>query len=383
MVEGVRVKQARELCGLTQTEFADRVSVTQPAIAQIEAGRTQPSSAVLEAIAFQTGFPVSFFRQEGFSNFPLGSLVFRARKAMTAKERAQVYRHGEVIYEGMSRMAARVETGPLRLPRLGPGEFESPAHAAVLTRAALGLSPDTPIPNLVNAVERGGVLVIGLPLEAKHAVAYSLWADERPIIVIFQGVLGDRLRLSVAHELGHLVMHQPLPGDEKQREDAAFAFAGELLMPEGAAQSELIPPITLTDLARLKPRWGMAIAALISRAKRLDLITARQQKYLFQQLSQRGWRTREPANLDVPVEKPRAMRRMAELLYGIPPDYKRLASDLKLPVALVRDVIDGSAIAAELPRVGPTPAPVSEGRPQQAIIDNVLDLDAHRRQRDY
>lgn len=380
MAEGVRIKQAREFRGLTQTELADRVGIGQSAVAQIEAGRIWPSSEVMEAIAFQTGFPLSFFKQEPFTDFSLGSLVFRARKAMTAKERAQVYRHGEVIYEGVARMAARVETGPLRIPRLASPDFESPEQAAVLTRIALGLSPDTPIPNLLNTVERAGAFVIGLPLQAKDAVAYSLWADTRPVIVIFQGVLGDRLRFSVAHELGHLVMHQSLPRDEKQREQEAHAFAGELLMPESAAQSELIPPITLTELAQLKPRWGMAISALIMRARHLGLITPRQTKYLFQQISQRGWRTREPANLDIPVEKPRAMRKMAELLYGDPPDYRRLASELNLPLALIRNVIEGSAVVSELPRVGPM-LPTGVATEQSDAPDNVRDLAAHRRQR--
>lgn len=378
MTVGDRVKQAREFCGLTQTEFARRVAVSQPAIAQIEAGQKNPSEALLEAIAFQTGFPVAFFRREGVANFPLGSLVFRARKAMTAKERDQVYRHGQIIYEGVSRMAGRLELGALRVPRLQKGDFESPAHAATLTRAALGLSPDTPIPNLMNAVERAGVLVIGLPLQCNRADAYSLWADDRPIIVVFQGVPGDRLRMHIAHELGHLVMHQQLLGDEKQREQEAFAFAGELLMPETAARAVLLPPITLSTLAPLKPRWGMAIGALVMRAVRLGIITPRQQKYLFQQIGQRGWKTREPSNLDVPVEKPRAVRKMAELLYGDPPNYKRLASDLSLPAALLRDVIGGSATVSELPRVGPVPERPRETVDGHEMRDNVRDLNAHR-----
>src|SRR5687768_2402292 len=117
-VSAERVKQAREFCGLTQTEFARRVGVSQPAIAQIEAGRTRPSPSVLEAIAFQSGFPLSFFRREAFEDFSVGSLIFRARKAMAVKERNRVYRHGQTLYEAVSRMGANVELGPLRLPRL-------------------------------------------------------------------------------------------------------------------------------------------------------------------------------------------------------------------------------------------------------------------------
>lgn len=376
MAYGARVKQAREFCGLTQTEFARRLGVSQPAIAQIEAERTRPSDSVLRAISFQTGFPLSFFRREALENFPLGSLVFRARKAMTAKERDQVYRHGQVVYEAVARLAAKVEMGPVCLPRLDHGEFESPEHAATLTRAALGLSPDSPITNLTNAIERAGVFVLAIPLRSSNAIAYSLWAETRPVIVVFQGILGDRLRMNLAHELGHLVMHQQLVGNEKEREREAYAFAGELLLPEQPARSELVAPVTLSALAPLKPRWGMAISALVMRAARLEIITPRQQKYLFQQISQRGWRQREPANLDVTVEKPRAARKMAELLYGNPPDHRKMASDLSLPVSLVKNVIEESATLADMPRVGPVDEP-SPG-PAEHLPNNVRDLAAHR-----
>jgi hypothetical protein len=39
------------------------------------------------------------------------------------------------------------------------------------------------------------------------------------------------------------------------------------------------------------------------RAAKLELLTPRQQRYLFQQISQRGWRKQEPPNLDIAIEK--------------------------------------------------------------------------------
>lgn len=379
---GSRIRQAREFRGLTQTELARRCDVSQPLIAQCEAGIKTVSPHLLEAISFQTRFPVQFFRRFEYPDFPLGSLIFRARKAMTAKERDQVHRYGEVLYEGVSQLADRVHFGPVRLPRLHGYDAESPAHAAEITRAALGLSPDKPISNLTTALERAGVLILQLPLQATHAGAYSLWAGEQPVIVVFAGVLGDRIRMNLAHELAHLVLHQQLVGDEKQREKEAFGFAGELLIPEKAARDELVTPVTLSSLASLKPRWGLALSALIMRAAQLEIITERQQRYLFQQVSRRGWRTREPANLDVPVEKPRAVRKMIELLYGNPPDMRRLAADIPLPPDLLRHVVDGAASAKEMPRVGPAPEVLddaTDGPDEQR--DNVRHLDPHRRLR--
>src|SRR4051794_31244184 len=185
-------------------------------IAQCEAGMKPAPAQLLEVIALQTGFPPQFFRRPEYPDFPLGSLIFRARKAMTAKERDQVHRYGEVLYEGVAQLAVRVHFGPVLVPRLRGEDAESPAHAAEITRAALGLSPDKPISNLTTALERAGVLILQLPLQATHAGAYSLWAGDQPVIVIFSGALGDRNRMNIAHELGHLVMHQQLVGDDKQ-----------------------------------------------------------------------------------------------------------------------------------------------------------------------
>lgn len=365
---GSRIRQAREFRGLTQTELARRCDVSQPLVAQLEASTKAASPHLLEVIAFQTGFPLPFFRRAEYGEFPLGSLIFRARKAMSAKERDQVHRYGEVLYEGVSQLADRVHFGPVLLPRLRGGDVSSPAHAAEITRAALGLSPDKPITNLTTTLERAGVLVLALPLHTKDATAYSLWAGEQPVIVTFAGAPGDRLRMSLAHELGHLVMHQQLVGEEKQREKEAFLFAGELLVPEKAARDELIRPLTLSSLAPLKPRWGVALSALIMRASQLEIITERQQRYLFQQLSQRGWRTREPANLDLPVEKPRAIRKMIELLYGNPPDMRRLVLDVALPGDLLRHLVEGGASVADLPRSYPE---------QESAVDVLVEASAN------
>jgi Zn-dependent peptidase ImmA (M78 family) len=175
---------------------------------------------------------------------------------------------------------------------------------------------------------------LALPVELEKREPYSLWtgADlEKPVIVVADGSLGDRLRLSIAYELGHLVMHLAPKGDLKTIKREAYRFAGELLMLEQGMRDELLPPVTLTSLATLKSRWGVSMGALAQRARDLEIITPRQfTYYLHKQLSKRGWHSNEPPNLAVPIERPRAVRKMAELLYGSPIDYKRLASDTNL-----------------------------------------------------
>jgi len=113
-------------------------------------------------------------------------------------------------------------------------------------------------------------------------------------------------------------------------------------MPKEEIYRDLLPPLTLTKIARLKPKWGVSMQALIVRAKSLDLISQRQYRYLFQQLTARGWRDAEPSNLDVSIEKPRLIAKMAEVAYG-PSAATKIAAAMHLSPATVQDILSNFA----------------------------------------
>jgi Zn-dependent peptidase ImmA (M78 family)/transcriptional regulator with XRE-family HTH domain len=341
MINGERVKQARELRGFTQKELADKINTTQPTIAQIENGIIiSPSDAILQRIVLSTGFPSSFFKQPTFIDFPIGSLIFRARASMTLHERNVARQYARTIFEVAEKMEKNFEKIPLHLPCT---DNDDVIGSAIQTRSSLGLSPDSPINNLVNTIEQNGVMVIALPIGLSNQDAFSVWVGRRPVIIL-SGVSesGDRLRFNVAHEIGHLVMHRAMVGDIKRLEEEANEFAGEFLMPKEAMATEIRIPITLTTLIPLKRRWKVSIQALIRRAYKLAIITQRQYKYLMQQLSSRGWKLKEP--IDIPREKPRLISQMAEKLYGFPMDYKTLSSDMNLSLQMVQEMIEAHTV---------------------------------------
>ncbi|SRR6266566_1721408 len=355
MINGYRIRQARELAHLTQTELADTVGTVQSTIAQIESGRLQPSEPLIEAIASHLGFPASFFSREDPPNFPLGSLLFRSHMNMSAIEKAEISRLGQIEFEMSNVMGKRVRNKiALRLPQL-TDEPTDIVTAAQLTRNALGLSLDVPIPNLVKAVEQTGTIVLSLPAHFETCDAFSLWANvpsiqapfemKKPLVVISGETPGDRLRFSLAHEIGHLVLHQAVRGTTREMEDEAHKFAAELLLPEIVMRQEITTPVTLTSLSKLKPIWGVSIQMLIKRAHDLEIITERQYKYLFKQLADHGWKTAEPIALQ--VEKPRAVRQMAEIVYGNPINYQRFAHDLDMYPHFVKRLISAYATRDE------------------------------------
>jgi Zn-dependent peptidase ImmA (M78 family) len=345
MIYGERIKQLRELMGWTQAEMARRLGADQPFIAKLEGDRINAPSQFIEELSLVSGFPPAFFGREPEADFPAGSLLFRSHAGMTGKEASEMYRYAQVTFGLLRTMLTKrkFKNFPINLPS---GVSDDPREAAAVTRSELGLSPDRPIPHLTNALEKAGVLILALSKPFEHRDAFSLWAGfdrSRPVIVLAGGTVGDRLRMNVAHELGHLVMHKPIVNPVHEVEKQACRFAAEFLLPERQMRLEVNPPVNLDTFAALKQRWGVSIQALIVRTRELGIINQRKYTYLFQQLSARGWRTREPRMFDVPVEKPRVVRQIAEMVYGNPIRYKRLADDVGMPENLVRSIIEAHA----------------------------------------
>ncbi len=169
-----------------------------------------------------------------------------------------------------------------------------------------------------------------------------------PLIAITEGSSADRRRFSVAHELGHLVFHKNAYVTSKVIENEAHAFAAELLAPEKGTKRELLTEkITLDRLGEVKLRWGMSIQALLRRAFELSVINERQHRYLVQQIGMRGWRTQEPTESDILLEKPRLLRQMAERSYGEPLDYASIASDARLSNERVQSILNRYASSSE------------------------------------
>jgi len=335
VIYGERIKQARELNGLTQSELAEQVGCNQSAIAHFENNRTFPSNDILKTIADITGVLPNFFEREPMHDFSLGSLSYRSRRSLSKKEEAKAYQYASTMYEQAKHLSKKLSLPLLHFPRIS----ERPTLSARVARASLGLAPDKPISHLLNTFEYNGGLAFATPFPLLKIDAFSLWANldiDRPIIIVSCNIPGDRMRFSVAHEIGHLVMHTAPKGTMIAMEKEANSFAAEFLMPEDAIRNELVTPVTLTSIAQLKPKWGVSMQALIYRAHNLEIITDRQYRYLFEQLSARGWRTREPSNLDIPIETPQAFSKMVQSVYESTEAY---AESMGLTDSVARDLI--------------------------------------------
>ena len=315
MTVGDRIRQARELHGLTQTQLGNLVGVSQPVIAKAET-RGAVSDDVLSGVAAHLGFPEVWFRREPVL-LSEGTLRNRAHARTRSTDRATARRQAELAVETYLHLSRDLRLPTVRVPTSveTPDDLET---AALDVRAALGEPPDQPIRNVTRTLERGGVMLVVLPLsrESGQDAFSTRLDDDRPLVALLRGSPPDRLRHSLAHELGHLVLHSDAPVGSRESEREADRFAGAFLLPKEPALNELDGPFTMERLLELKQRWGVAIRAIIVRAHHLELISDRTYQRWFRTLNKRYGGRSEPGGQLVADERPRAMAQMAEMTWG-------------------------------------------------------------------
>lgn len=369
---GERLRALRALLGLTQTELARMSGVKQSWISDVERADADPDEGRLREIAKVTGTPFQFFKVSP-STVPLDSLRFRklASTSKTATKRvhafyAESHRVAEDLLTFAKYPTPPLPYAPAEQTTIDDGEMEEYATA---TREALRLAPDAPIPHLTRALERAGVAIAPIVLPdtgtaeqtsttGHFGVSYWAGLGSPALIGYFPGQQGDRDRFTLAHELGHFVLHtfRPKPADS---EGEANRFAGALLLPLGRAEEDLGKHLRLNDYAHLKARWGMSIQAIIMRGHAVGVIDDTRKRSLFVQLSQRGWRTHEPVT--VGQEEPLLLWTLLSRRFGSRP-YIPAAEPLAIHPTVLRSI-------------APTPQRPPEQRPAlRPIRRRVLNL---------
>ncbi|WP_443041826.1 ImmA/IrrE family metallo-endopeptidase [Streptomyces sp. B21-097] len=276
----------------------------------------------LRALAAKLRFPHDFFlTPPGGLPVHRGSLLLRAKKTIKIAEVDALTSFAEMVQELWQCLAEHATHPPLRIP-IGLPAGTSPEDAARVTRSALDLPDGEPVPHVMHSVERAGIPIVvagvGMP-DAKHD-AFSVWAGDfhdEPLIVARPVNSWERTRWSIAHELGHLVMHHGIIPNDAEGE--ANRYANEFLFPSRVLESEWPSAATLTNLLPLKQRWHMSLSSLIMHGRHNGLLDESRAAGLFKQLSARRdphtqvtWKVQEPGWNYFSPERPRLIAVMVE-----------------------------------------------------------------------
>lgn len=313
MADPVMLTTARQSRGLTQSGLARAAGLSQAFISKAEAGLGELDSERLDRIAAALEYPVSLLTLHSEEHSFVSSCSFhRKRRSLPVAKVRQVHACLDIARVQAEELLRDLPIPSVRLPQAPVTDdgVTGPREIAQLARSALGLPPG-PVACLTAAVEEAGVIVLSWDLGHTQGDAVSQWLPgHRPVMLLYRGAPGDRLRFSTAHELGHLVMHTlPVDGQEVQ----ADLFASELLMPAAEIRDEL-RNLDMPALARLKARWGVSMAALMRRGRDLGEVSDYRYRELNIELSKAGWRTREP--VEVPGERPRLLGNAVAFLRG-------------------------------------------------------------------
>jgi Zn-dependent peptidase ImmA (M78 family)/transcriptional regulator with XRE-family HTH domain len=305
---------ARYSRGMTQTQLAKLVATSRGALSRFEAGTLPVGSDSLSRLAASLDYPVRFFcRKPTLLGATGGATFHRKRQSLSVRKLYQAHAIAEIRRLEVTAMLKSLDILPSALPEY-PVEFfdNDPEKIARSVRTAMNIPPG-PIFNLTVALERNGCIVVGHDFGARQIDGFSQRAEDTVCFFHISAEMPpDRWRWTLAHELGHMVMHYFEPTESpKVAEFQADLFAGEFLAPGYEIRHQL-DGLTFQTLGGLKRQWGISMQALINRALRLGAISEAQRRSMYIRLSKAGYRRREPETLDPPVEKPTMVKQLAQ-----------------------------------------------------------------------
>lgn len=310
---GNMLRLARQRKGFTQKFASNKLGIPQPVLSRYENDASEPDDALLVKAARVYEIPRAFFDLKEPVYGPAVSVhpMPRAKASVTAKDLDMVTAELNIRSMQLRKFLDSVDYSPTNdLPRLDVESYGTPTKISALLRAHWKL-PSGPIKNLTRLVERAGVIVAHSDFGGASVSGMTFQVPGQPPLILLNRMHpADRMRLTLAHELGHVIMHKfPTPDMESE----AFEFASTFLFPPNEVRSRFRgrkPSLEL--LASLKPEWKMSMSAILYASNREKVITSNQYRYLNILLSKKGWKLEEPSNLDFPQEEPKILSQILQ-----------------------------------------------------------------------
>ena len=307
-----RVRLARRKSGLSLRALSAAINgrVTAQAIGKYERGESVPSSGVLVALSKALGVSMGYLMDT--QDIEIQGVEFRTKTRTTVRDRAKVETEVLEWIERYLQIEAVLEFDshdwqcpikPLReIARVSDAE-----QLAVDAREEWLLGID-PIPNMTELLEERGLKVLTVTLPDRVSGLTCLvkrpgGRADSPVVIANDRFTLERRRFTLAHELAHRLLENAVMSDQNE-EDAANRFAGAFLMPREHLLRKVGKhrnTMGYKELIELKHIYQVSGAALLVRLWQLNVISQSTLTYAFQTVA-RGWRTREPAEIE-PIDQ--------------------------------------------------------------------------------
>lgn len=340
---GYRIKEARTARGYSLEELAKKIGFSRQSLSKYENEEMKIPGETLIHIADILEFPIGFFRKikknDGIGDSPV---FFRSLRKAGTKVKDSLGQNVEFLEEIYSYFTQYIDFPKLDIDsdinsnyKIGISDLYI-EEVTLKLREQWGLG-ERPINNLVDLLQRKGIVIARIELDTHNVDAFSnVTSKGIPFMILGSDKQSAvRSRMDCAHELGHIILHSHLTKQEVKEnhniiEEEAKKFASAFLLPENSFSNDLYS-VNLDSFIYLKEKWKVSIAGMIVRAHNLKLITDEQYTYLFKRISAKKWRIKEPLDDVFKFEEPALLKEAINLLFdnGML-DNERLLEDLAL-----------------------------------------------------
>jgi Zn-dependent peptidase ImmA (M78 family) len=263
---------------------------------------------------------------------------FRSLRSARVSDRQKALATATLLWELTFALERFVQLPEPNLPALPAGA--TPSEAATFLRSHWHL-PDGPVRHLVATAESHGIVIAVRPLGEIGAVdAFSTVIVDRPIIVTTPRRTENvfRHRFSIAHEIGHLLMHSEAATHDATAEREADEFAAAFLTPGPAMDTALPARLDLAALDRIGRQWGVSPHSLVRRMVERGRTTDSSARRAFQKLQTTTDPSADPASA-YPGETPTLLKKAADLAADHGGRTPVIADAMKMSTSRMRDLL--------------------------------------------
>ncbi len=278
----IRLHEARLMAGLSMDKLVELTGnvVSKQTISKYERGVMLPKRAARQALAKALKISEEYFTGENVElDVPMlrttkdgrGLFDDQAEKALEARLAYWVEQY--IGKETAAGLVAHFENPIADIP---VSTKDDAIRAAGLLRERWHCG-DGSIPSILRLLERKGIKIFDTPLPA-DVWGMSTWADKTHPLIVIDNAEGkttvERLRFTVGHELGHLLMNISTPTSDVEK--LCNTFSGTFLLPPATLTEELgahREELALDELIDLHELYGVSVGALVHTAYNYGIIS--------------------------------------------------------------------------------------------------------------
>lgn len=290
------LESARLLRCKTQKEVAEAVGISQGKLSKAERGDQTLPDEFIQKLAYYYDVPSAFFSQE-WDQTPISHLYYRRKIAIPVKII-------DSIQEEVRRRKCAIDEllKAVDLPDYDLGFYHLDGETTIEEVASIIRYKlrcvNGPLTDLAKRLEKHGIIIQMFNFGTDKMDGISTVTEHgRKIIFLNNMMSNDRIRFSLAHELGHMVLHmEDIPDKSRDPEKEANNFASQLLLPSNEVKPQLYN-LTLNKLIDLKQRWRVSMRAILKRALDLGTIDSVTYRNFQIRFSKNGYTKQEPGIL--------------------------------------------------------------------------------------